>query len=333
MTMLVVGISGHIGSRVAARAAERGLPVVGLAREPAPHVEPFAKVHLGDARRADLGLPPETARELAAEVTSLVLTAGSFDLSLSLADAQARHIAPLRGALRFARDCPGLRTVVVVSSLLALGDTRERMRSDLVPGAARHRNFYEWAKLHGEQIARASGLPVDIVRAGHVVVSEPTEGRRGAPQALFELLRLMAAGWPLAVAGDNRYWCAPADFAADVVLDRAQHGTGGSSVWAVDPASPTNAEIFDLVNARYGLRVKRVRNAALARTVAAVLRPRWLDLPMNREVLDYCTAHWDLDLRCLTTLIAAGRLSPPPDRDYLVRSLDVEFERLRGQLP
>ncbi|MFI2189700.1 NAD-dependent epimerase/dehydratase family protein [Streptomyces sioyaensis] len=333
MTMLVVGISGHVGSSVAAQAAQQDVPLVGLARKPAPHVERFAKVHLGDARRTDLGLAPDEAEALAADVTSIVVSVGSFDLSISLADAQAEHIAPLRGVLKFAGRCPNLRTVVLVSSLLAVGDTRQRLRSDLIPETMRHRNFYEWAKLHGERIARASGVPVDIVRAGHVVVSEDNGDRTGEPQALFELFRLMTAGWPLAVVGSNRYWSCPADFAAGIVLDRAQHGTGGSAVWALDPDSPTYAEIFDLINARYGLRVKRVRSAGLARALAAVVRPKWLDLSMNRDVLDYCSAQWDLDLRCLDQLVATGRVTPPPDRDYLVRSLDYEFARLREQLP
>ncbi|HEX4225734.1 MAG TPA: NAD(P)-dependent oxidoreductase [Pseudonocardiaceae bacterium] len=333
MTMLIIGISGHVGVSVAALAAERDLPVVGLAREPAPHVEQFAKVHLGDARRTDLGLDPDTAAELAEEVTSIVVAVGSFDLSISLAQAQAEHIAPLRGVLRFAARCANLRTVVLVSSLLALGDVRQRLRSDLMPEAMRHRNFYEWAKLHGERIALASGVPVDIVRAGHVVASRDNGDRPSAPQALFELFRLMAGGWPLAVVGSNRYWSCPTDFAAQIVLDRAQHGTGGSAVWAVDPASPTYSDIFDLVNARYGLRGKRIRQAGLARALAAVIRPSWLDLSMKREVLDYTNAQWDLDLRCLDRLIDEGRVVPPADRDYLVAAIDYEFARLRERLP
>jgi nucleoside-diphosphate-sugar epimerase len=333
MTMLIVGISGHVGVAVAGLAAQRDLPVVGLARNPAPHVEQFAKVHLGDARRADLGLAPDTAEELAAEVTSIVVAVGRFDLSISLAQAQAEHIAPLRGVLRFAQRCANLRTVVLVSSLLALGDVRQKLRSDLMPEGMRHRNFYEWAKLHGERIARGSGVPVDIVRAGHVVADADNGDRSGSPQALFELFRLMAGGWPLAVVGSNRYWSAPAEFAAQVIVDRAQHGTGGSSVWAVDPASPTYADIFDLVNARHGVRGKRIRHAGLARALAAVVRPSWLDLDMRREVLDYTNAVWDLDLRCLDELIAADRVVPPPDRDYLVRAIDYEFARLRERLP
>lgn len=333
MTMLVFGISGHVGTAVARLAAERDLPVTGLARNCAAHVDPFAKVHLGDARRADLGLPSDEAEMLAADITSIVVAMGGFDLSISLPQAQAEHIAPLRGALRFAKRCPNLRTVVLVSSLLALGDTRQRLRSDLMPQEPRHRNFYEWAKLFGERIARSSTVPVDIVRAGHVVFDPANRDRPSAPQAFFELFRMMASGWPLAVVGNNRYWSCPADFAAQVIVDRAQHGTGDSAVWAVDPASPTYADIFDLVNVRHGLRVKRIRHAGLARALAMVVRPSWLDLPTNREVLDYTNAVWELDLRCLDELIAEGRVVVPPDRDYLVRAIDHEFSQLRKYLP
>ena len=332
MSILVVGGAGHVGSAIVEAVSGAGLTVHALVRRPAPRLEAYAQVHVGDARRGDLGLDPDVATGLAAEVDAVVFCAGTFDLSISLSAAQAEHLAPLRGALAFAGRCTGLRSFVLLSSLLAIGDVRRRVRSDLMPDPVRHRNFYEWAKLQGEQIARHSGLPVDVVRAGHVLGrAEPDPDRPGVarPQALLELLPLLAAGWPLPIVGTNRYWCCPPELVAQVVLDRVQRGSGGSSVWAVDPGSPTMVEILDLVNARYGMRVKRVRSAPLARTLAAVVRPGWLDLSVRREVLDYCTAHWDLDLGCLSELTDAGRVTPPADRGYLVRTLDHEMARLR----
>lgn len=332
MSVLVVGAAGWVGSAVCASAAADRLDVHGLTRRPAPHLEPHAKVHIGDARRNFLGLGEEEAEQIADEVTSVVVCVGSFDLSVPLSKAQSEHVLPLRGALRFARSCPRLTNVVLVSSLLATGDVRQHMRSDYDPGPGQHRNFYEWAKIQGERVARASGLPVDIVRAGHVLAGSEKLGRPARPQAVFELLRLLFAGWPLPVMGSNRYWCLPSDFCAQVVLDRVKHGTGGSSVWAVDPASPTLAEILDLVNVKYGARAKRIRHRGLARSLAAVIRPGWLDLPMEREVFDYCTARWDLELNCLRELVDAGRVTVPADRGYLVRTLDQEIARLR-ELP
>jgi nucleoside-diphosphate-sugar epimerase len=332
MSLLVVGAGGWVGTAVAAGAVAAGVDVHGLIRRPAPHLDDTVTLHVGDARRPDLGLDPGEAKRLAKEVTSIVVSAGSFDLSVSPVEAQSQHLAPLRGSLLFARSCRSLRNVVLVSSLLATGETRYRMRSDYEPVAPRHRNFYEWAKLQGERVARASGLPVDIVRAGHVLAASPSCELPRKPQAVFELLRMLFAGWPLPVVGTNRYWCCPADFAAAVVVDRSVNGTGGSSVWAVDPASPTLAEILDVINARYGVGVKRIRQHRLARTAGALIRPRWLDLPMPREVLDYCTAHWDLDLSCLEALIDAGRVTPPASRAYVNRAIAREVDRLR-ELP
>lgn len=332
VTIFVAGISGYVGSAVAKLAVQRDIEVIGLARNPAPHLEHLAKVYVGDARRIDFGLSPEEAEGIAAEVESIVVAVGSFDLSVSLAAAQSEHVAPLRGILKFAARCPRLRTVVLVSSLLGIGDSRQRLRSGFVPDTPRHRNFYEWAKLYGEHLARDSRVPVDIVRAGHVVVTHDNEGRPAKPQALFGLLPLMCAGWPLITVGNNRYWSCPAEFAAQVILDRAQRGTGGSSVWAVDPESPTYSAIFDLINARYGLRVKRIRSAGLGRALAAVIRPSRLDLGMSREVLDYHNVHWDLDLRCLNQLVSEGRVTPPADCDYFIEALDYEFARMRDQL-
>ncbi|WP_026360116.1 SDR family oxidoreductase [Amycolatopsis nigrescens] len=332
MSVLVIGAGGWVGSAVCASAAADGLQVHGLTRRPAPHLEAHAKVHVGDARRNFLGLDEDEAEQLADEVTSVVVSVGSFDLSVPLAKAQSEHVVPLRGALRFAKSCTQLKNVVLVSSLLATGDVRQRMRSDYDPDHGKQRNFYEWAKIQGERVARGSGLPVDIVRAGHVLAGSDELARPAKPQAVFELLRVLFAGWPLPVMGSNRYWSLPSDFCAQVVLDRVKHGTGGSSVWAVDPASPTLAEILDLVNVKYGARAKRIRHHGLARSLAAVVRPHWLDLPMEREVFDYCTAHWDLELSCLNELVDAGRVTVPADRGYLVRTLDQEIARLR-ELP
>jgi nucleoside-diphosphate-sugar epimerase len=332
MSLLVVGAGGWVGTAVAAGAVAAGVDVHGLIRRPAPHLDDIVTQHAGDARRPNLGLEPDEAERLAKELTSIVVSVGAFDLSVGPAEAQSQHLAPLRGTLLFARSCPSLRNVVLVSSLLATGETRHRMRSDYDPATPRHRNFYEWVKLQGERVARASGLPVDIVRAGHVLAARSTSELPKKPQAVFELLRLLFAGWPLPVVGTNRYWCCPSDFAAAVVVDRSVNGTGGSSVWAVDPASPTLAEILDVINARYGVGGKRIRQHRLARTAGALIQPHWLDLPMRREVLDYCTAHWDLDLSCLDVLIDSGRVTPPANRAYLNRAITREVNRLR-ELP
>jgi nucleoside-diphosphate-sugar epimerase len=330
VSILVIGAGGYVGGSVVRAAAAGEARVHALTRRPAPELEPFAKVHLGDARRVHLGLTPEDAGALAAGVTAIVVSTGSFDLSIAPAAAQQEHLAPLQGVLRFAAGCSGLRTVVLVSSLLAVGDTDRRLASDTCPEPVRHRNFYEWAKLRGERIARDSGVPVDIVRAGHVVGS--TDGSRQPPQpaALFELVPALVAGWPLPVVGTGRYWCVPVDMAADVIVTKARHGTGGSSVWAVDPAAPRIGEILDAASARHGLHSKRIRSRRLGRAVAALLRPDWLDLPVARSVLDYCAADWRLDLGCLQRLIEKGAVRPPADRQYLLHTIDHEIARQRG---
>jgi len=331
VSLLVAGGTGVVGAAVAELASERGHSVRTLSRSEAS-ARDGVRHHVGDARVADLGLDPGEADEVREEVDAIVVAVGTFDLSVSLSGATAEHLAPLRGVLAFAQSCPRLRTVVLVSSLLAVGDVRQRVDSGFVPVGSKHRNFYEWAKLAGEKVARSSSIPVDIVRAGHILA-----GRMDAsppdPQAIMSLLPMLAAGWPLPVVGSNRYWAAPPGFVAEIVVDRAERGTGGSSVWAVDPRSPSYAQIFDLANARYGLRSRRVRSASLARAVAAVVRPSWVDLGIPREVFDYCNAVWDLDLACLDALIDDGRVTPPPDRQYVVDALDAEYRRLQECLP
>ncbi len=55
--------------------------------------------------------------------------------------------------------------------------------------------------------------------------------------------------------------------------------------------------------------------------------PRWLDLDVDREVLAYTHARFDIDLSCIRRLIDDGTVAPPPDRSYVARTIDHEVAR------
>jgi nucleoside-diphosphate-sugar epimerase len=326
-TLLVLGAGGFIGGAVTRQAAADGDRVHCLVRRPAPALEPHGTVHIGDARRPQLGLEAADADMLAAETTHLVLTMGAVEFGMTPSDARANHLAPLRSALGFARSCRNLEAVTFVSSIAAIGDCEHRVGSGELPVPRKFRNFYEWAKAEGERLVRSTGLPMRIVRPGQVMNSYDDEHRTPSPLLMFEALPYLAMGLPLATGDHMDYWCGPVDFVASVVL-AATRRDDVPHVWAIDPDSPTRAQILDLLALRHGLGGARIKQKRVARAISAVMKPTWLDLDVPREVLGYTHAQFDIDLSCIQKLIEIGAVEAPTDRSYVTRTVDHEVARM-----
>jgi nucleoside-diphosphate-sugar epimerase len=330
--LLILGAGGFIGTAIARRAAELDVDNVHcLVRRPTPELEAYGKVHLGDARRPQLGLDREEAAYLAAETTHLILTMGRVSFGMTLAEARSNHLGPLQAALHFARTCKKLESIVYVSSIAAVGDVKHRVRSDELPSPIKLRNFYEWAKYEGERLVRAFPKPVRIVRPGQVMNSFDDTQRTREPLVMFEALPYLASGRPLVTGGNMDYWCGPVDFVAEVTMAVARREQHLDAVWAIDPNSPGLHEILDVMAMRHGLAAPRFVNRKVAKAVSAVVKPEWLGLDnVSREVLPYTHATYDLDLSCIERLVEAGEVNLPPDRSYVTRTIDHEIERLRS---
>lgn len=328
MSVLVIGGAGFVGSAVAREAVRRGGPGsvhVLVHTSPAPDLEGVV-VHEGDARRLDLGLGP-AADDLAADVEHVVVATGAPTVRGRLDVLRASHVHALRGALGFAARCPRLRSVVVTSSVLAVGAVTGRIASGDVPMRPRHRNFYEVVKYEVERLARESTLPVRVVRLGHVVNSVDDQHRTTAPAGIFELLPALLRGAPLIGRPDTRYWMAPVDFVARVTLAMCDDDSPGSC-WAVDPESPTLMRVVDVLNLRHGARVRVLpprRGIVLASRLLPLGGLGWDDA---KHGLPYADASWALDLRCLASLVASGQVEVPGDRGYVERTVAHEVERL-----
>jgi nucleoside-diphosphate-sugar epimerase len=325
--LLVLGAGGFIGGAVTRQAARDGDEVHCLVRRPAPQLEPYGKVHIGDARRPLLGLDQEAAGHLAAETTQLVLTMGAVEFGMTPSEARANHLAPLRSALGFARTCRQLESLTFVSSIAAVGDCEYRVGSGELPVPRRFRNFYEWAKAEGERLVRSYDLPIRIVRPGHVMNSFDDEQRTPSPLLIFEALPYLAMGLPLATGDHMDYWSGPVDFVAAVTL-AATRRDDVPHVWAIDPGSPSRRQILDLLALRHGLGGARIKQRRVARGLSAVVKPSWLDLDVPREVLAYTHSQFNIDLSCVQKLIDEGVVSAPPDQSYVTRTVEHEVARM-----
>jgi nucleoside-diphosphate-sugar epimerase len=330
--LLILGAGGFIGTAIARRAAELDLGEVHcLVRRPTPELEAYGKVHIGDARRPQLGLDRDEAAYLAAETTQLILTMGRVSFGMSLTDARSNHLGPLQAALHFARTCKKLDSIVYVSSIAAIGDCKHRVRSDELPNPIKLRNFYEWAKYEGERLVRGFPKPVRIVRPGQVMNSFDDTQKTREPLVMFEAFPYLASGRPLVTGGNMDYWCGPVDFVADVTVAVARSDRHVPGVWAIDPNSPGLHEILDVVAMRHGLGAPRYVNKKVAKAVSSLVKPEWLGLEnVSREVLPYTHATYDLDLSCIKRMAEAGEVTLPADRSYVTRTIDHEIERLRS---
>jgi nucleoside-diphosphate-sugar epimerase len=323
--LLIVG-AGVVGSAVARVAAADGRfgSVAMLRRRAVP--TDSGEVLVGDARAVDLGLPPADAAELASELRSIVVAVGGVDFGASIGTAQAEHVAPVVGALEFARRCPKLERCVLVSSVVATGIHDGPVRSSWIPPRGYHRNFYEWAKQETERRARATGVPLTVVRPGHVL--ETDRDRSGVPHGgLFAALPVLAAGWPFPLEPAARYWCAPADLVGQTIVASLTAPAPPAATWCVHPQSPTFAQILDVLAFRHGIRVRRLPSRHLVRA-ATLLQPRWLGADFPAELLDYLGARFDLDLSCQTTLWGEAGIQPGGP-SFFTDAVDLEVAQLR----
>jgi len=284
----------------------------------------------GDAREIDFGLAAQDLRSLRATTTHIVLATGGARLGLSLAEGHADHVAPALGVINFARSCPLLQQIVVISSVLAAAPAPAKCRSDWLPPRGHHRNFYEWAKQEVERCFISANVPTTVVRSGQVINSRDGQWCSTYPFGLFESLPALAAGWPLLIDPNSRYWCVPVDLLADVVVAAIRADGGVASTWCVHPDSPTIGQILDVLALRHGLAAKRFSFGRLGEALGMLIRPSWLGLDVPRELLAYSQFDMDLDLKVLTGLVETMGINLGDLWPTVVATTDHELSRWRG---
>lgn len=328
--LLVVG-GGFVGSAVARAARTRSeFGAVAVLVRASPDLPGDVETLRGDARAVDLGLSTERANRLRASTSDVVVAVGPTELDISLARAQSEHVAPVIGALNFARLCPRLERVVVVSSALVADAGGGPCRSDWIPPRGWHRNFYEWSKCEVERVCRSFGLPVVIVRPGQVLGSRDGRWPTPHPFGLFDALPGLAAGWPLPYNPAARNWSVAVDVLADLVVAACWAPPVSGATWCVHPDSPTFGQVLDLLAVRHGLAPKRLASRRLARASASVLRPEWLGVEVPRQLLAYLHLELDLDLSCQQALARTAGIGFGDASRSMLDTMDHELTRWRG---
>lgn len=212
MRFLVTGASGFLGGRVASRLAENGEQVRILARASND------LSHLEGARyeRATGSLDDESSlREAFREVSHVIHCAGC---STDWAPWERFHEANVAGVarlLRAASECPSLQRLVHVSTTDVYG--YPRVAGDESTPIDDVGLPYNKSKIIGEQLVRASGLPVTVMRPatiygprGQAFVVEIAARLRGGEMAVFD-------------GGRARGGFCYVDNAAECLIEAARH--------------------------------------------------------------------------------------------------------------
>lgn len=164
-TLLITGASGFLG-RTVLRGLLASFPgrIISIRRSEPRHDEPRLTAPHQEIR-ADLREPAHWHPALA-EADYVVWLAAVRDHRMSLAEAIALNVDPLRGALARLRHQSRPRRLILASSISALDQPTtarrpRRLSDDSVPCP---RTPYGHSKLISERLLRASGLPYTVLR-------------------------------------------------------------------------------------------------------------------------------------------------------------------------
>ncbi len=250
MAVLITGAGGYVGSLVADRYRAAGEEVVAHGRA------------IGD-----LAAPEPFAAIDPAIITHIVHSGALTRFDVDRDDARAVNVEGTRKLIDFARTCPRLEGLGVVSTVYATGlregPVDERLYDD-GPGFA---NDYEWSKWEAEQLVESTGgdLPWRILRVA-TVVADDGSGRVTQHNAFHETLKLWFHGLLPLVPGDGAtpLYLVTGDFVSSsiVALTTDPAATGVYHLAHTSGSSLTLGEALEVVAAAFdadeGFRRRRV---------------------------------------------------------------------------
>jgi len=207
VTVLVTGANGYLGGLVAGRYRQMGLEVLapGRAEVDLTTSDPFASV-----KEAERG-----------RITHLVHAAAVTRFDVDRETAQAVNVEGTAKVVAFARRCPRLESLGLLSTVYATGLRGGAITERPYNGDAGFANDYEWSKAQAEQrVAEVAGdLPWRILRVATVVADDPS-GAVTQRNAFHDTLKLWFHGLLPLVPGDarTRLYLVTGDFVVDALV-------------------------------------------------------------------------------------------------------------------
>ncbi|MBU6256968.1 MAG: SDR family oxidoreductase [Burkholderiales bacterium] len=178
----------------------------------------------GDITQPDFGLDAATWGRLAATTTHLIHCAASVKLTMTLDEAQASAVQPVRTVLRLARAgaaTGALRKIDLVSTVGVWGREPGVMPERRLPEVRIFHNTYEAAKAEAERVvwAEGEGLPITVHRPS-MVVGERGSGRVVHFQVFYHLCEFLSGTRTFGVMpelGHTRLDTVPVDWVAQAI--------------------------------------------------------------------------------------------------------------------
>ncbi|WP_405163144.1 SDR family oxidoreductase [Nocardia sp. NBC_01499] len=182
-----------------------------------------------------------------APVTAIVHTAALTRFTVDRDDAAAVNVAGTAKVGEFARRCPALERLVVLSTLYAVGKAVGTVHED--PGEDRgFVNHYEWSKWAGEQALLSPGMPTTVIARMPTVIADDATGTVNQYNAFHTTLRLYYYGLLSLLPGDpaTPVTVSTTDFAVSALLALLEPTTAGG-IYHVCPAPEDTLPLGELV--------------------------------------------------------------------------------------
>src|SRR5258706_1772849 len=190
-TLLLTGASGLIGRGLIDRWRERDIVAL-THRTPVPGVR---QTLVGDVTRPKLGLDSGEYTSLRARVTEIVHCAALTEFTAPRKDAERVNVVGTLNVLAFARDCPKLERIVVLSTAYVAGRRQGLILESELEHKAGFVNVYEDSKYRMEKKLRQAmrDLPIAVYRLSTIAGNART-GRVDQFNAVHRALRLYYNG-------------------------------------------------------------------------------------------------------------------------------------------
>ncbi|MGH3737351.1 MAG: SDR family oxidoreductase [Micromonosporaceae bacterium] len=336
MTILITGATGYLGRRIAGRLLVSTDEPLILAVRAADRAElarrdTELRSALGDGTAlagrvevvpVELGGAPEPFGAVdPGRVTVVVHAAARTDFTVSQSDARRVNVDGTRQVAEFARRCPRLRRLLVLSTLFSAGRQVGVVPEAPHPADPGFVNAYEWSKHRAETVTAATGLPLTIARLATVVADDDT-GAVVQHNAFHNTLKLLFYGLLSLLPGDprTRLCLATAEFTSRGVAWLARPETPGG-IYHLAPSPLETTPVGELVELAYQ---EFEADPGFARR--RLLRPEFCDLASFRDLTEAAGA-----LSASPMAQALGSVAPFAEQLFLPKEFDNR--RLRAVWP
>ena len=303
------------------------------------------RVLRGDATRPGFGLDDDDYRQLAADSTHIVHSAGNVRMNLPIEKARRSSLDSARQIIALARGCSHLEKVEFVSTVGVGGRTHGLVAEEWLLGDRGFHNTYEQAKAEAEEIVRGElerGLPLTVHRPS-MVVGDSGNGRIIHFQVFYHLCEFLSGGRTFGLSpdfGGARLDIVPADYVARTIAwsstttastGRIVHSCSGPTLAL--PLTPLRERVREIF-ARSGRRLPPLINLPTSVFKGILGAASWLMPAEARRAvrtlpvfLDYLATEQSFANHRTQQLLAAAGLAVPAPEQYLEQVLAYYLDR------